>query len=217
MSDQGQQRRIDALVSRSARYLLLGVGPVVCLAVVYSDQIMGTWLGPDFVGESATAFRILAVGVLMNSLAAVPYSLIQALGRPDVTARIHLLELPVHIALVWGLVKIWGIPGAATAWSVRATMDAALLFIAASSLGGMPLSTLFTNRNLRTLLLLFALAIAATGIKAAAVVMWLDLTIWMSVLVGMSLAVWHFVLDEGERDEILGVIWASGRKWKQSA
>jgi O-antigen/teichoic acid export membrane protein len=84
--------------------------------------------------EIVLALQILAPGILANSLAFVPFSVLQGLGRADVTGKLHLLELPLHIAVAWFCINRWSIVGAAGAWSVRTVLDAGLLFFAAHRL-----------------------------------------------------------------------------------
>ncbi|MDQ6769172.1 MAG: flippase, partial [Gemmatimonadota bacterium] len=74
------------------------------------------------------------VGLIFNAVAFVPTTFIAAFGRPDLSAKFHLLELPIHIPLAWWLVAQYGIAGAATAWSMRVALDAGLLFGAADRL-----------------------------------------------------------------------------------
>jgi len=77
--------------------------------------------------------QILMLGILTNSLAFIPYALIQADGRPDITAKLHLIELPIYLILLWYALHSWGIVGAAIAWSFRVTLDWAMLLAIATS------------------------------------------------------------------------------------
>ena len=64
----------------------------------------------------------------MNSLAALPFALLQGVGRSETTAKIHLAEGPLYfVAMIW-LIRQYGIAGAAAAWCGRTTLDLALLF-----------------------------------------------------------------------------------------
>jgi O-antigen/teichoic acid export membrane protein len=56
---------------------------------------------------------------------------VQGVGRPDLTAKLHLLELPVYLGLLFWLIHADGIEGAAIAWSVRMVVDALALFFIA--------------------------------------------------------------------------------------
>ena len=102
--------------------------------LIFAGPILRTWLDPEAIPEIVLALQILAPGVLANSLAFVPFSVLQGLGRADVTGKLHLLELPVHVAVAWFCISRWGIVGAAGAWSVRTVLDAGLLFFAAHRL-----------------------------------------------------------------------------------
>jgi O-antigen/teichoic acid export membrane protein len=86
------------------------------------------WLGPVFADESTAIMQAIAFGVFLNSLALVAYTAVQALGRPDVTAKFHLLELPVYILMVLFFIRELGILGVALAWVLRVILDAVLLF-----------------------------------------------------------------------------------------
>lgn len=126
----GERDAAHRLLGRSVRYLLLMLGPIIAILIAFGHDIVTLWLGTEFARQSALALQILAVGVLVNSMANVPYSMLQARGRPDLPAKFHLIELPLHCLVAWLLVKKWGIPGAAAAWSLRTSIDAILLFLA---------------------------------------------------------------------------------------
>jgi O-antigen/teichoic acid export membrane protein len=138
LSGRGEWERLLAISSRAVRVILLVLGPAVVLALIFAEPVLARWLGPDFAREGALAFRILAVGMLINSLAWVPQALVQGVGRADLTAWFHLIELPVQLILAWILVSAWGVPGAALAWTLRVALDAALLFWAAQRLTRVP-------------------------------------------------------------------------------
>jgi O-antigen/teichoic acid export membrane protein len=70
----------------------------------------------------------LSLGLWINSQAFVPFSLLQAQGRPDVVAKFHLLEILPFICLLWVMLNNLGITGAAIAWSARVALDTGLLF-----------------------------------------------------------------------------------------
>lgn len=116
------------LMVRSTRMMTLMMVVAAGLAVMFSRELLTVWLGSDFARESSAVLRWLAVGVFINSVARLPFALLQASGRPDVTATLHLVELPLYLIGVWALVGRFGIQGAAAAWTLRALLDAAFLF-----------------------------------------------------------------------------------------
>jgi O-antigen/teichoic acid export membrane protein len=114
---------------------LLSMGLPATLAVaVLAKPALTVWLSPSFAGQASPVLQWIMIGVLVNSVAHIPYVLLQAYGRADLTARFHLMELPLFgVTLVWAVAQM-GIVGAAIAWTMRVTLDAALLFAAALAL-----------------------------------------------------------------------------------
>ena len=105
---------------------------MMLLVTAFAGEGLAFWLGKEFASHSATVLRWLAAGVFINSIALVPYTLIQGAGRADLTAKTHLAELLVYMAGLWWLVTHWGIRGAAIAWTVRVAIDALIMFLLAS-------------------------------------------------------------------------------------
>lgn len=80
--------------------------------------------------NSAPVLRWLALAGLIGSLANIPYAFIEGIGRPDITARLHLIMPPCYLLALWWLIGIYGIEGAAMVWAARATGTLLLLKIA---------------------------------------------------------------------------------------
>jgi O-antigen/teichoic acid export membrane protein len=106
----------------------------ITVIILFAPEILTLWLGNDFALKSTIVMRYLAIGIFVNSLARFPLALIQSAGRPDWTAKLHLIELPIYFSLLYYLLKEIGIDGAAAAWSFRVTLDAVLLFLSAAKL-----------------------------------------------------------------------------------
>ena len=104
--DRDRTRR---LYDRSLKYLVLALFPLVLLVIVFARNGLKFWLGAAFAQNSFHVLQWLAVGVLVNSLANVPFAMLQGLGRPDVTAKLHMIELPVYLVALWGLTKRLGL------------------------------------------------------------------------------------------------------------
>lgn len=117
--------RLLALATRAVVALIL---PAVLMVAVFAHTLLAIWLNADFAGPATPVLRLLLVGIFLNSAAHLPYALLQAHGRSDLTAKLHLLELPVFALLLVVGVRWFGISGAALAWTLRVTLDAALLY-----------------------------------------------------------------------------------------
>lgn len=122
---------IDRLFASSMRTLLLVMSIPAAIALAFAPVILQIWMGPEYAAHGAVALRILSLGVLINAVAHVPYTFLEASGRPDVPAKCHMFELAVHLPLTWFLVGRFGITGAAIAWTTRVTLDTLLLLVAA--------------------------------------------------------------------------------------
>ena len=116
------------LYKKSFKSLFFIMGAVMIVMFLFANDILFAWLGREFAEQSTAVFQILCVGILINSVSFLPFTFLQGLGRPDLTAKFHLIELPIHVILMWFLVKNFGITGAALAWTIRVGIDAALLF-----------------------------------------------------------------------------------------
>jgi O-antigen/teichoic acid export membrane protein len=121
------------LFQRAVRYQLLGIFPLVFIIVAGAHQGFTLWLGSAFADSSYRVLQWLAIGVLINCLAQVPFSFLQGIGKPDVTSKLHVSELLLYIPALWFLVKSFGITGAAIAWTGRVALDTVLLFYATRS------------------------------------------------------------------------------------
>jgi O-antigen/teichoic acid export membrane protein len=124
----GNKERTALLVVRGVKYVFLSIFPIILLVVTLAPEGLRLWLGPTFAVNSQSVLRWLAVGVFINSIATVPYALIQSAGRPNITAKLHLFELPFYLMTVWTLTRRLGIEGAAIAWTGRIVLDTVLLF-----------------------------------------------------------------------------------------
>ena len=196
--------RMDRLVAAGVKYVLLGVGAVVALVVAGAEDILMLWMGPEYAAGSTLAMQILAVGFLLNALAFVPQALIQGIGRPDLPAKFHLIELPIHVVLVWVLVEAWGVPGAALAWALRGGLDAALLFWATFRLSKLSARTLLAERVPRAAALVVGFGAAAA--LSAGSIDWLWLRVLAIVLCtgALALASWKLALAREDRSRLLG-------------
>ena len=116
-----------ALMTRSLATVFAVIFPAVMFAVAFAREGLGLWLGEDFASHSFRVLQWLAAGVLVNSMALVPFTFVQGAGRPDWVAKLHLLELPFYFLGLWWMLDVVGIVGAAITWTVRVTVDALVL------------------------------------------------------------------------------------------
>jgi O-antigen/teichoic acid export membrane protein len=120
--------RTAGLYRRSVKTLFLVLFPIMLCTIALAQDGLKIWLGAEFAQHSFRVLQWLTVGVFINSLAQAPFAMVQGAGRPDLTARLHLIELPFYLGLLWWLISTRGIEGAAMAWTGRVAVDAVVLF-----------------------------------------------------------------------------------------
>ncbi|MEO8194263.1 MAG: flippase [Gemmatimonadales bacterium] len=146
MQAMGDRAGIKRVFSKATRNMSLVLAGPALVLMLFGPVLLRLWLGDTFAQQGGTAVRILAFGVLMNSLGHVPASFIVAMGRPDINAKFHMLELLIHVPIAWWMITRFGVTGAAIAWTVRVTFDSTLLFTAVSRLLETPLWKLLATR-----------------------------------------------------------------------
>lgn len=120
--------RAQQLFENAIQAIFFILFPVVLIILLFAYEGLELWLGVEFAVESTVVLQLLSVGFLINSLTLVPFTFIQSAGRPDLTAKFHLLEFPIYIIALLVILPRYGIVGAAGVWVVRVVLDGILLF-----------------------------------------------------------------------------------------
>lgn len=186
--------RLLALYRTGVKAVLVSVFPIAFATALFAPEWMRLWLGAEYAERSARVAQWLSLGVMLNCLAYLPFTLLQARGRADLSAKIHLVELPCYLALLIALVHTHGIAGAACAWALRCAADAALLFVFArrSVPEAVPLFT--GTQQAVVMLALGALIGTFAPLSLAAKSLYLVLA-----LGGFGASAWFLLLDGHER------------------
>lgn len=124
----GNKRHTADLFARGLMMTALGLFSLTLVVVLFAREGLSIWLGAEFANRSAGVLQLLAVGVFINCFAQIAFALVQGVGRADLTARLHLAEVPFYLGLVWWLVGSRGLQGAALAWTLRVSVDAVFMF-----------------------------------------------------------------------------------------
>jgi O-antigen/teichoic acid export membrane protein len=109
-------------------YIVAAIMLVVCVALaVLLPTVLKLWLKTELQPESILIGQILCLGVFANSIGSMYFALLHAKGRADVTAKLHVLELPLFLTALFYMLHTFGIAGAAWAWVGRMVFDAIAL------------------------------------------------------------------------------------------
>jgi O-antigen/teichoic acid export membrane protein len=188
---------IPQLVSQSLRLLLGALTVGGALLIPFGPYALGLWLGPEFQTESGMVLRWLTIGITFLSLAYIPRFLIQASGKPRVTAILCLCEVPLYLALALYGARHGGATGIAMAWTFRCLVHLiSLSSFATPQLPGLRKEWRSLLPRIILSLSLLILLILLPQTKS---------TIWMQLPVPFLAAawVWWGVFHEEERNLLL--------------
>ena len=192
---------------RTSRYMVLMLMPIVLALVLVGEEFLELWLGPEFARQSAAPLQVLAVAMLLYGPGWNSFNLIQARGRPDLTARFHVAELVIHIPTTFLCVYLWSLPGAAVAWLLRVVVDLVFQWAGVAKVCGVDWRTLartVINHSLAAVLVvglfLGVLKNAVEGLLPSSVL----LTAFGSAALLMALGCgWVWGMKDEERDLVL--------------
>lgn len=213
-TDATDGRARSLAVTHAARRQLSALFFPVCLTLfVFGPVLLGIWLGPAFALAAGQALRILSAGIFLTGLAVLPLALLYGSGRPDLPAKINIVQVAVHIPLTIFLVRRWGITGAAMAVAIRCAEDFVLYEWASRRAAGRYTATADERGRDRRLLLsavtlgvAFAAGFLVLGVSAAAAA-----AIAVAGVAGYAWMCWSRVLSAGERRAWLGMLFSARR------
>jgi len=105
------------------------MGIPLAVTFVSAFQILDYWLGEEIAVDTYILLQVFTIGVFINSLAFVPYGLVQGMGRADLTAKAHLVELLFYLPFLIYMIGVYGTLGAAIAWVSRVLFDLVILLL----------------------------------------------------------------------------------------
>lgn len=120
-----------ALAEKAIIAVAYGFPVVICPAILAAPVLFSLWLGSDFAANAVPIAAVLFAGAWANSIGYVSYSYLHGQGKPDIPAKLHLLELVPFLMGLWVCVSVFGLMGAAFAYVIRCLVDTALLTLQA--------------------------------------------------------------------------------------
>ena len=190
-ADAGRQK---ILGERATRTLAALLGLPFLGAIFLIEPFLRVWVGHDIGGQAGPLGRLMLVGFWANGFALIPFTRLQASGRPDVVTKILLIEIPPHFALLYFGMHHFGLWGIALALTTRFVVDFLLLTWAAGK-NFKPLPMLAIN---------LALLVAASQVAGLWTIAdwrwWTSATVFGLLTVGLG---WQ-VLPPDIKDELVG-------------
>ena len=129
---QKRNGEVYSLYNKSLLSIFIIMLPLTLCGYFFSDMGLTWWINKEFSDYGYQVSQYLIMGVFINSFGHLSQALIQGYGRPDLTAKLHIIELVLYIPYLWFLVGIYGINGAAIAWTIRVSISTLALLIIAN-------------------------------------------------------------------------------------
>jgi O-antigen/teichoic acid export membrane protein len=120
--------RTATIFGGAVRIGFIALFPITLAVVTFAHEGLDLWLNSDFADNSQRVLQWLAVGVLVSSLSQLASGLVQS-GRPDYTAKLALIELPVYLGSFYAALELGGIEAAAAVWAAKAVLEAGVLYV----------------------------------------------------------------------------------------
>ena len=199
------KREVSEVSARTVKYLLLVLTPVVAVFVFFAHEILQLWLGRQFADTSTVVLQITALGFFVNAFAMIPFTSVQALGRPDLKAILDIVALPTYAVFAWWLMRRMGIDGAALAKTGSAALDCFALYFIAWRLKGFSLRDCRSGPLFRALVTSGGLFFIVYAIKSLNAKLFVSIPLVLLAFVCYAVVFWLVSVDEDDRITIGGI------------
>jgi O-antigen/teichoic acid export membrane protein len=186
--------KLHLTYDRGIRFCFMLIFPVIFVIFLFAPEGLRLWLGPVFAEKSTILLRWVSIGILVNSIAQIPFALLQAANRPDLPGKLHLIEVPLYLAALIAAIKAYALPGAAAVWALRLIIEGLVLLLMAQHA--------LVPSSFKQAISLLA---AATAVIAMCLLLsgpWSKLVWLVGVLCGDAWLCWRFVLRQDERSRL---------------
>src|ERR1700676_5408076 len=209
---------VSEVTSRVIKYLTILMVPLTAVFVFFAREILQLWLGPQFAQESARVLQRVAILFFLNAFAMIPFTTVQALGRPELKAILDLFVLPFYAFIAWWLMKRMGINGAALAKLIITIIDCTFLYWFARRLNAFSLRDCFFGPLSRTFVvsgvlctIIYLIKLLHASIPVTVILLTLSFLCFFGVC-------WSVSVDNEDRATLKAVIhqFLGGLKRKQS-
>ena len=192
-ADKGEAQQ---LAIKAIRSVAVVTTPLIFVSVLIIEPFLRWWINPEFASHAGLTTQILLLGFWINGFATIPYALLQASGKPGLVAKCHMAELVPYLVLLYVGLYFWGLPSAAVAFGLRASVDWALLMFFLDIL-----SKSVQILMLPSIMLFGGLAISL-GLTTSNVSWWLAAFSGLFILLGWA---WRMAPTE-VRDLLIGMV-----------
>jgi O-antigen/teichoic acid export membrane protein len=180
LAPDGEAAGAAGLHVRSLHALATLMTPAILLSMFCARPFLDLWIGPELGAQCARVAYLLLPGLWINSFGHILYSWLHARDRPDLVSKLLLAEMLPYMAVLFGALLLFGIEGAALAWTLRVTGNT-LVLLWLSDVAPRQVTSLLPSA-----LVVAAATAAALFLPALSVAHWLALA--LALLAGSAMA-----------------------------
>lgn len=190
---------VAEVTSRVGKYMLLILTPAAAVFFFFAHQILELWLGPQFANQSTTVMQLVSVLFFLNAFALLPYTSVQALGRPELKAILDVIVLPIYALSAWWLMRRAGINGAALAKLLVTVLDFSALYVIASRLKAWAVRDCFSGPLMKALGVSGGLITAVAAISLLHARIAISVMLLLSCFLAYTVLFWVVAVDSDDR------------------
>lgn len=136
-----EENDAHATTTNAFNLLLYVQTPMICGIILVLQPFLGLWVGWTITDKAGPVGLIIAATVWIVGLNYLPSMLLQARGRPDIAAKLRLMEIIPYVIVLWLSIHYFHLIGGGLALLFVNVLDMALLFWGAKL-------TLYRNKTL---------------------------------------------------------------------
>lgn len=189
----------EELMRKSIKYSIMLLFPFIVFLVVYGNTALKLWLGMEFARHAMGVIPLLSAGVFFNALAHIPYTALRALGKPKVTVKVHIVEVPIYILALWLVIPRYGLIGVAGIWAVRMLLEAMAFHLLAKVLLHLKVRKIIATEFWAVLAINIVLLAVLFVIMEEPVNWGIKIGLSLSALLGALSLQWRFTLNYDEK------------------
>lgn len=194
------RKKVKKYYERASNIIYFFMLPIFLIITAFAYEGLGFWLGAEFSNNSTIVLQWLAMGVFLNCMGLIPFTLVQGAGRPDLPTKIYFFELPLYLSSLWLAMNNYGIAGAAAIWTLRILVDTVLFMYFA----GVVVPELKSQFIKQTIMIITAIALLLS-------MFYIDLLNYRLLLLLGSLPIivivaWKWGIDIADKNRLLMLI-----------
>jgi O-antigen/teichoic acid export membrane protein len=193
-----KQEGTEYVYNLSVKLMALGFSFISYFLILFSDLLLTLWLGAEFAASASYVFKLLCFGVYLISFLYIAQTLVQGIGRPDISAFIYLILMVIGIPFTYYLIKIYSIDGAAIARVARIMFELGIISLVIRYV----LNIKIQKRTMAILIVGFCLMLGAMYMSLSVVVVGISTVVWVLLM----LIFWKVGITEIERKSIQNIV-----------